>query len=142
MADGWRNRYMAPLYALAISFVLVLLLGFTLDTPGPVKPLTPATVTKTVAPKPVKSALRFSSKEAPFPVTTATIWWGTHDETVRSLAEFTKLEVTPPVRVCALMANGWVALKAKKLGKDYVCWGPLEPEEPGGAITIDVGKGE
>ena len=30
MSDGWRSRYMAPAYALVISFVLVLLLGFAL----------------------------------------------------------------------------------------------------------------
>lgn len=31
MADGWRNRFWAPVYALGISFLLVFSLGFALD---------------------------------------------------------------------------------------------------------------
>jgi hypothetical protein len=143
MADGWRNRYMAPFYALAISFVLVLLLGFTLTAPGSEADPTAATptVTKTVEPEPVESSLRFSSKENPFPATVAIVWWDNERRTVKSADELNKLRPTAPVRVCALMAKGWVALKADKLEKtDYMCWGPLEPRKPGEAITIDVGK--
>jgi len=34
MSDGWRSRYMAPAYALVISFALVLLLGYVLRGQG------------------------------------------------------------------------------------------------------------
>lgn len=33
MAEGWRNRFMAPVYALVISFGLVFILGAVLDDP-------------------------------------------------------------------------------------------------------------
>lgn len=31
MADGWRNRFLAPVYALVISFGFAFILGFALD---------------------------------------------------------------------------------------------------------------
>lgn len=33
MADGWRNRFMAPVYALVISFGFVVILGAALNDP-------------------------------------------------------------------------------------------------------------
>lgn len=46
MSDAWRNRYMAPAYALVISFVIVLILGMML---GDRKPSTPGgTTTPTI----------------------------------------------------------------------------------------------
>lgn len=33
MGNGWRNRLMAPVYALVIAFLLVLMLGFALHKP-------------------------------------------------------------------------------------------------------------
>jgi hypothetical protein len=141
MADGWRNRYMAPFYALAISFVLVLLLGVILTNKPEADPKPQAPTTVTVEPEPEESSVRFSSTETPFPVTVAVVWWGNEKKTVKKLADLEKLRPTGPVRVCAVMSRGWVAVRAEKLeDTDYVCWGPLEPKRPGDAITIDVGK--
>ncbi len=142
MADGWRNRYMAPFYALAISFVLVLLLGFTLSSRPERGPEAAGPDDGHGEPEPEESSVRFSSKETPFPVTVAIVVVGRRKED-REEASPTWRSCDPPSRSgsARLMARGWVAVKAEKLeDTDYVCWGPLEPKRPGDAITINVGK--
>jgi len=129
MAGAWRNRYLAPFYALAISFVLVLLLGFTLDEPEP--PPQPK------QPEP-ESSIAFSSAEDKFPVRSAIVSWGDEKHTVKSLAELERLKTNEPVFVCAQLDKGWEPLgRAEKLGTT-TCWGPLEPRKPGADITIRV----
>jgi hypothetical protein len=127
MAGAWRNRYLAPFYALAISFVLVLLLGFTLEPPEP--PPQPK-------PEP-KSSITFSGQDK-FPVKSASVWLGDEKHTVRSLSELEELKTSEPVMVCAqLDKKKWEAIGAEDAGI-VTCWGPLEPRRPGGVITLRV----
>jgi len=127
MAGAWRNRYLAPFYALAISFVLVLLLGFTLEPPEPPPP--------PVRPDP-ESSITFSAADE-FPVKSAIVSWGDEQHNVESPAELARLKTNEPVFVCAQLDKGWEAVGADKLGA-ITCWGPLEPREPGADITIRV----
>lgn len=129
MAHGWRNRYMAPFYALAISFLLVLLVGVTLDAPA----------TPQRRPEPPAPSIRFSSGQDDFPITSAIVLWGNEMHTVRTDAQLRALKPTDPVLVCARLDEGWEAVRATELGDTkYWCWGPLEPRKPGADITIPV----
>jgi hypothetical protein len=126
MARAWRNRYLAPFYALAISFVLVLLLGFTLEAPKPPPPPEPEP----------KSSITFSG-ENNFPVEKASVWLGDEKHTVESLAELKELKTSEPVMVCAQLDRKWKAIGAENAGI-VTCWGPLEPRRPGAVITLEV----
>ncbi len=131
MADGWRNRYMAPFYALAISFVLALLLGFTLDAPAEPK--------RQSRPEPVASSIRFASEKDAFPVESAIVWFGGKPHPVASLPELEGLRPTEPVVVCALLQKGFVPVGGEQIGDPrHVCWGPLDAARPGGEITIRI----
>src|ERR1700741_2376588 len=127
MAGAWRNRYLAPFYALAISFVLVLLLGFPLEAPKPPPPPEPEP----------KSSITFSGEDN-FPVKKASVWLGGEKHTVSSLAELEQLKPSEPVMVCAqLDEKKWKAIGAEDAGI-ITCWGPLEPRRPGAVITLEV----
>jgi hypothetical protein len=128
MADGWRNRYMAPFYALAISFVLVLLLGLTLpgkaSTDEPPDPTTPVPT----QPKEPDRAKGIVFSEEKFPLTSAVVLWGGETKVVMSLDELEKLRPTEPVTVCAQMPRGWSAVDVATPDNKLVCWGPIKPE--------------
>lgn len=118
MADGWRNRYMAPFYALAISFVLVLLVGFTLDAPE-------------------ASKIKFSDDT--FPVTGAVVVADDEVTVLDKAADLKSLEIDEQFVVCGQLSNGWSAKKAKKAtNSGFVCWGPYQPD--GKSFVLDVEK--
>ena len=131
MADGWRNRYMAPFYALIISFVLVLLLGLLLETDpstGPAAQQKPTPATQEPAtPQP---KVIFSAKGAKeFPGSRLTLTHGDEEQPFDALDELPELPVDETFGICAVLDEGWTAVGATRApNSKYSCWGPFDPK--------------
>jgi hypothetical protein len=131
---------MAPFYALAISFVLVLLLGLTLPGKGsdePDRKDTPTTQEPGTGEKPaLPTGIEFSKRQ-PFPAKSLIVVWGDTKKVVTP-EELAGLRPDEPVMVCAQMAKGWAAPEANITPENnVVCWGPIEPED-GKPIVLEV----
>lgn len=139
MADGWRSRYMAPFYALVISFVLVFLLGLALQEPTGAEERGDDPPTTTVLPRerPEPLGIRFSSTEE-FPVVSAIVFWDDTKKVVRDARGLLALRPDTAVTVCGQLQRGWAAVGATSTpDNNVVCWGPSEPA-PGEFITLQV----
>jgi hypothetical protein len=128
VADGWRNRYMAPFYALIISFALVLLLGFSFrEEPGTQNPEPKEKTTVPTATTPATAFSANSSEE--FPGAEVTVVYGDEKKKVRDLGAIPTLQLTEKYAVCAKLDDGWAAVDATRApDSDYSCWGPFDPK--------------
>jgi hypothetical protein len=122
----WRNRYLAPVYALIIGFVVVALLGAAVGDrsspssppPGPGKIVFMATVGDITELKGVKVEVIADTNQS-----------GRLD------AQGTVPVTIPGVlfTVCAALPQNWATVQGKETKRGY-CWGPLDP-------AVDVVKG-
>jgi hypothetical protein len=129
---GLRNRNLAPLYALSISFVIVLTLGLIHpdNTNGP-KPTSPKTTGK---PKTLTIVLDKDSA----PLKSAIILWGKEKVAISSPDDLGAITPDGPITVCAPVSTEHIPKgKAITTIGDLSCWGPLEPDDKG-KITIKV----
>jgi len=162
MADGWRNRNMAPVYALVISFVLVLVFGLILRTGGP----TPADPSKSTPAQEKQSAqdepeedqgpgwkVKVTSvdKTSNHPLTvdedsnpddlSAFAISGDEVTEVTDLADLTGDSGNDKVIVCVELPEGWSMLNPKK-GKAvgaFTCSEPILPKNDTVTLTMVAG---
>lgn len=130
MTDGWRNRYMAPFYALIISFALVLLLGTVLEksTAGP--PAEPKSTPTTQAPPDDPATARpevvFVGAKR-FPGEELTLVHGDEQTALGDLGDLPELPIDDRYAICAILDNGWVAVDAVQVPRSrFSCWGPFD----------------
>ena len=119
MADGWRTRYVAPVYALVISFVVVLLLGMAFATDDGTNKAAPATPTIGFVP-------------AGFPARSAVLVSGGRQVPIKDQKALESLKPAAPFQICAVLDPGWTTSNGVKLPKsDFTCWGPFDPDARG-----------
>ena len=130
MADGWRNRYLAPVYALVISFVIVLVAGLlALPKTSAGEPPNPQ---PTTAPQ---ANIRFLVSRTNTPATklngtTVELFGG--DPLTREVNEKGELSLPVPktrFTICANLPDDWSANSRKPSDSTFTCWGPFEPEK-------------
>lgn len=131
VADGWRNRYMAPFYALIISFALVLLLGSLLNKDPQAEPVTqPKTTTEQPDPTPAQPKITFSAQGATtFPGSNLTLIHGDEQTSFEDFSDLPELPTDEKYAVCAVLNDGWTAVGAMRAPySEYSCWGPFDPK--------------
>jgi hypothetical protein len=124
MADGWRDRLMAPLYALAITFAIVLITGMVLSKPAlpstPPPPKNLALVQITVDGQrgglpdsvPVRVELADGTRAA--------------DVRLGRSGELTLLVPDENARVCVRLPKGWVGGAERGATAGDFCWSLTE----------------
>jgi hypothetical protein len=133
MADGWRNRNLAPLYALVISFVLVLLFGAVLPTPE-----ADQTAWKFQVPRTGEDGAAGKTVEAPEEFAAFAIW-GDHVRSVGHLKELDDLDIDSEVTVCVIVESGWIMEEqAGSTAEGYTCSQPLAPDAGKNTVKIKI----
>ncbi len=141
MADWWRNRYMAPVYALMISFVIVLLVGFAVHSsqPGQATPNPPP-----AAPGQSVNKIQFKAAVANVHLveladTEVELFGEVHrTATMDQNGELSAPAPDKPFVICADLPPGWSAKNAQKSEQSrYTCWGPFNP---GSDVTLMLSK--
>jgi hypothetical protein len=147
MADGWRNRNMAPVYALVMSFVLVLLFGVILqrgakgddgqETHSQDKQTTSDEQSKAPAgwkfqvsrldhtdghPPEVGSDQKPENFEA-------IAIWGHKVKHVDDLTDLSAADIHDKVVVCVKLPENWAMPDPAPMIGSYTCSEPLTPEK-------------
>ena len=131
MPDGWRSRYLAPAYALMISFVIVFLVGFAVDSSQPREGTPNQQTTSGSAPK-----IRFAASGTNAAlgelssVTVHLFGQAPRQSTVDKDGNLNGPTPDQPFTICVELPPGWSAKDARKPENSrYTCWGPFEPGE-------------
>lgn len=127
MADGWRNRLMAPVYALVVSFVLVFILGVVLNDPTRIQ--------FTIAGQNASSELPQEFRDFKVRVDTGDGKRTLDDKPLGRAPEFTLLIPDKYIRICTTPPNGWVGANAVPGANGEYCWNRDERGEDV-AITL------
>jgi len=145
VADGWRNRYMAPFYALIISFALVLLLGSVLKKDTPTGSATSASTTRppTTEPPTTQPQGTFSAKDSKgFPGSDLTLVYDDQMKQFRDLGKIPAVPLDEKYAICAVLDDGWTAVDAMRApDSEYSCWGPFDPKsDKPFALRVEAAK--
>lgn len=127
MADGWRHRYMAPFYALIISFALVLVLGTVLEkNTSAGSKATPTAQEPAGDPATAKPKVVVAGADG-FPGEELTIVHGGTQTLVDDLGDLPPLPTDGKYAICGIVDKGWVAVGAIQVpGSDFSCWGQFD----------------
>lgn len=122
---GLRNRWLAPVYALVIAFLAVLLLGAVAREPD-VPP--PSTVAVQFVPNlPEGTQVKVLAANA-------------SDHTVNGQGRVDVGTSGKPFTVCVQLPAKWSAPAPAARFGDYACWPPVDPDavDPGGRVELVV----
>ena len=147
MADGWRSRNMAPVYALVISFLLVLVFGLVLRTEPSAQPEPKETPTTKPVPEeePADDGWQFrvsqvgnNKIQAPDQLQAFAMW----DDMVTPVVDLEQLSDegvdgdADDVIVCVKLPAHWSMPKPTKTIGDYTCTEPLKPKND--MVTVRI----
>jgi hypothetical protein len=150
MNDWARNRFMAPVYALVISFAVSLPLGAAL-APSQVKPPVEQS-TETVAPPPVAVRAEFVTQRddgefeavRELPDVAVRVDWsagGALAVDKDGTFSFTK-SAGWPMTICAVLPKQWKPLEPQFNGEDgNTCWKVAEPKNAGPVKLVLIRNG-
>ncbi|HEV8563003.1 MAG TPA: hypothetical protein VGR06_42350 [Actinophytocola sp.] len=125
MTAGWRNRYLAPVYALTIAFVVTLLLGAVLDNSGTAS--TESTVKiQFVLADTKKPAVDLKDQPVQLSFPDGVTKVGVNGELLVSSSA--------PFSVCVLLPEGWTSPDGNlQMRTGFTCWSSVQP---GVSLTV------
>lgn len=133
---GLRSRWLAPVYAVVVSFLAVLLLGAVVREPAPPPPPPRTVDLQFVTP---------GQGRAPLADARVRVLAGTTSElTVNAEGRVDDVASGRPLTICVRLPQGWTAsAPAHRLG-DFTCWPDVDPDavNADGRIELAVTRSE